>query len=143
MTRFEFNDGGRAAAGYKGLTGDCVTRSIAIVTGIPYQTVYDAINEASKSERNGRRKSGKSSARTGVHKPTYRKYLAALGYEFVPTMAIGSGCKVHLRDGELPAGRLIVAVSKHLTAVIDGVIHDTHDCSRDGTRCVYGYFVKT
>jgi len=21
-----------------------------------------------------------------------------------------------------------------------GVIHDTHDCSRDGTRCVYGYF---
>jgi hypothetical protein len=30
--------------------------------------------------------------------------------------------------------------SRHLVAVIDGVIHDTHDCSRDGTRCVYGYF---
>jgi hypothetical protein len=24
--------------------------------------------------------------------------------------------------------------------VIDGVIHDTHDCSRNGTRCVYGYY---
>ena len=30
---FVFHDGGRAAAGYKGMTGDCVTRSIAIATG--------------------------------------------------------------------------------------------------------------
>jgi hypothetical protein len=55
-------------------------------------------------------------------------------------MSIGSGCTVHLRDGELPMGRLIVSVSLHLVAVIDGIIHDTHDCSRDGTRCVYGYW---
>jgi hypothetical protein len=55
-------------------------------------------------------------------------------------MQIGSGCKVHLRDGELPTGRLVVFVSKHYTAVIDGVIHDTYDPSRAGTRCVYGYF---
>jgi hypothetical protein len=27
-------------------------------------------------------------------------------------------------------------------AVIDGVIHDTYDPSRDGKRCVYGYFTK-
>ncbi len=59
-----------------------------------------------------------------------------------PTMAIGSGCKVHLRDGELPRGRLIVNASKYTVAVIDGVIHDTHDCSRDGTRCVYGCWRK-
>lgn len=25
---------------------------------------------------------------------------------------------------------------------MDGVIHDTHDCSRKGSRCVYGYFSK-
>jgi len=31
------NDGGRAAAGYKGQAGDCVVRSIAIATGMPYQ----------------------------------------------------------------------------------------------------------
>jgi len=42
-------------------------------------------------------------------------------------MAIGSRCKVHLADGELPPGRLVVSVSKHYAAVIDGVIHDTHD----------------
>ena len=32
-------------------------------------------------------------------------------------------------------------LSGHLAAVIDGVVHDIHDCSRDGTRCVYGYFI--
>lgn len=41
---------------------------------------------------------------------------------------------------ELPPGRLVVSVSKHLTAVVDGVIHDRYDPSRDGTRCVYGYW---
>jgi hypothetical protein len=25
--------------------------------------------------------------------------------------------------------------------VIDGVLHDTHDCTRGGTRCVYGYWI--
>lgn len=58
-------------------------------------------------------------------------------------MKIGSGCKGHLRSEELPPGRLIVSVSKHVVAVIDGIIHDTHDPSRDGTRCVYGYWALT
>ena len=57
------------------------------------------------------------------------------------TMDIGKGCRVHLRAGEVPmTGRVIVKVSRHLTALIDGVIHDTGDPSRDGTRCVYGYW---
>ncbi len=55
-------------------------------------------------------------------------------------MKIGQGCTVHLRADELPGGRLIVRVSRHMCAVIDGVIHDTHDPSRAGTRCVYGYW---
>lgn len=55
-------------------------------------------------------------------------------------MFVGQGCNVHLRADELSPGRLIVSVSKHITIVIDGVIHDTYDPSRDGTRCVYGYF---
>src|SRR6516164_288534 len=42
-------------------------------------------------------------------------------------MRIGQGCTVHLARGELPMGRLIVSVSRHVVAVIDGVIHDTHD----------------
>jgi hypothetical protein len=52
----------------------------------------------------------------------------------------GQGCTVHLRDGELPGGTIIVKVSRHLVTVIDGVIHDNHNCLRGGDRCVYGYW---
>jgi len=76
--------------------------------------------------------------RTGLRKNTVKEYLRDIGWRWTPTMHIGSGCKVHLRAGELPPGRLIVALSKHLCAVIDGVIHDTHDCSRGGRRSFTG-----
>jgi hypothetical protein len=33
-------------------------------------------------------------------------------------MQIGPGCTVHLRADELPSGRLVVSVSKHLIAAI-------------------------
>jgi hypothetical protein len=140
--RYQFDDGGRAAAGYTGKAGDCVTRAIAIATGLPYQEIYDALNALGASERTGKRKRGVSNARIGVYKPTIRRYLASIGWKWHPTIAIGSGCKVHLRADELPTGRLIVSVSKHSSAVIDGVVHDTSDPSRDGTRCVYGYYTK-
>jgi hypothetical protein len=137
-----YNDGGRAAAGYKGEAGDCVCRAIAIATDLPYQMIYDSLNDVAQSERKGKRKRGTSQARSGVYKFTYRRLLNELGWRWVPTMQIGSGCTVHLKADELPSGRLIVSVSKHLVAVIDGVIYDTHDPTRDETRCVYGYFYK-
>jgi hypothetical protein len=141
---YVFNDGGRAEAGYKGKTGDCGVRAIAIVAGIPYQEAYDLINEYGKKERNSknRSKKGKSSARNGTYMTTYKKIMAHLGFTWIPTMGIGTGCKVHLRKEELPMGKIICSVSKHFVAVCDGVIHDTYDSSRNGTRCVYGYFIK-
>lgn len=139
---FTYHDGGRLAAGYTGDAGDCVCRAIAIATGRPYQEVYDELGVICKTERRSKRRRVKSTPRNGVHKATYRRYLEALGWHFTPTMFIGQGCKVHLRRGELPMGRLIVNTSRHLVAVIDGVIFDTHDPSRDGTRCVYGYWTK-
>ena len=141
MTTLVFlNDGGRAAAGFKGSTGDCVTRAIAIATERPYLEVYEALNMLATSER-PRRGKKRSSARTGVFRKTYEKYLLSLGWKWVPTMKIGSGCTVHLKAEELPKGRLIASVSRHLVAVIDGFIHDTDDPGRDGTRCVYGYYL--
>ncbi len=144
---FVFDDGGRKAAGYAGRTSDCVVRAIAIATQKPYQEIYDAMNEAGANERKTKNRRGTSSARTGVFKPTTRRYMKTLGWTWVPTMFIGRGCKVHLETGELPMGRLIVSVSRHLTAVIDGNIHDTYDPRRNpgpgyGGRCVYGYFIK-
>lgn len=139
---FVYNDGGRAKAGFKGNVGDCVCRSIAIATGKPYKEVYYELNKLARKEKKSKRRKGTSSARNGVHRVTYQKYLEYLGWKWQPTMFIGSGCKVHLRKDELPPGRLIVSLSKHMTAVIDGVIHDTYLDDRNGTRCVYGYFYK-
>ena len=139
---WKYDDGGREAAGYKGQAGDCVTRAIAIATGKQYQEVYDALNNLAVNERVGKHKRGKSSARNGVYRATFEKYLLSLGWKWTPTMAIGQGCKVHLKADELPQGNLIVSVSRHMVAVINGVIHDTHDPARDGTRCVYGYWSK-
>jgi hypothetical protein len=137
---FVRDDGGRADAGYRGETRDCFTRAAAIATGLPYQQVYDLVNEAGKRERRSKRRSSKSSARTGVHGPTARRIMAGLGWEWTPTMRIGSGTTVHLAEGELPPGRLVAVVSRHYVAVVDGTAHDTHDPTRDGTRAVYGYF---
>lgn len=149
-----YDDGGRAEAGFKGRTGDCVCRAFAIALERPYKEVYDLINELAKGERKGKRKRGVSSARTGVYNQTIRKVAEHYGMTWHPTMQIGQGCKVHLRANELPAGRIVVRLSRHEVAVIDGVIHDTYDpndrgCSVDGygndittDRCVYGYYVK-
>jgi hypothetical protein len=136
------DDGGRAAAGFKGLTGDCVVRAVAIATQQDYSAVYTALSEGCRTQRLTKRSSVKRSARSGVNvkRKWFKDYMQSLGWMWTPTMAIGSGCTVHLRADELPTGRLVVSVSKHYTAVVDGVIHDTWDPSRDGTRCVYGYW---
>lgn len=140
--RWQYNDGGRAEAGFKGLAGDCVVRAIAIASQTPYIEVYCAIFGYSTSERKGKRKRGISHPRNGVYKNTTKKILADLGWEWHPKSFIGVGCTTHLREEELPKGRIIVSLSRHIAAVIDGVLHDTSDCSREGMRCVYGYWSK-
>ena len=98
-------------------------RAIAIAASLPYGAVYEALYD-------GR----------GVKRTVYEPYLLARGWRWTACMGIGTGCRVHLRADELPTGRLIVRLSRHLAAVIDGVLHDIADCSRGGTRCVYGYY---
>ena len=120
--------------------GDCVTRAICNATGMDYKEVYDLINKYISKERG--KCSKNSSARDGVSKDTVRKVLTDLGWRWIPAMFIGKGCQVHLNEKELPTGILIVSVSKHLTCVKDGKLYDTYDCTRGGTRCVYGYYVK-
>lgn len=144
------NDGGRSAAGYKGSASDCVVRAIAIAAERPYAEVYDALfamrihHAATRRDRTARNIKRKgNSPRNGTARKIYEAYLKKLGWRFVPTMGFGTGTRVHLRPDELPAGRIIARVSKHLVAMIDGVVHDTFDCTREGTRCVYGYYIKT
>lgn len=133
--RWVYDDGGRERAGFRGTAGDCVTRAIAIATGMDYREVYDDLAERQAALGKPR------SARNGVWPKAYKPYLAELGGIWTPTMSIGSGTTVHLVEHELPYEPwLIVRLSKHLSAVRQGVVYDTHDPSRDGTRAVYGYW---
>lgn len=168
--KYQYNDGGREAAGFKGTAGDCVTRAVCIAAQMPYDEVYERLSRGMQTQRTTKRGSAKSSARNGVNtgRKWFKDYMAAIGFEWISTMGIGTGCQVHLADGELPMGRLVVRVSKHVCAVIDGVIHDNHDPSERAAtiypahhadipkgayqmdngswcykpdRCVYGYWI--
>ena len=145
----KYNDGGRKEAGFKGKTNDCVVRAIAIASEQPYIKVYNKLenlntlcSKHSWSRVAKKLQSSGSSPRNGTFKKVYDNYIKSLGFVWKPCMTIGSGCKVHLRKEELPTGRIICRLSRHLVAVVDGVLNDTYDCSRNGTRCVYGYYYK-
>src|SRR5262245_49750965 len=141
--QFQYNDGGRRAAGFDGKAGDCVCRAVATAAELPYKDVYERLARETGNQRASKRTSKRAaSARNGINtkRKWFEDYMTELGFVWFPTMKVGQGCKVHLRDGELPNGCLVVSVSKHMCAVIDGVINDTFDPSRFGTRCVYGYY---
>lgn len=140
--KWVYDDGGRSQY-FKGKNvGDCVCRAVAIAAREDYIDVYRRINEMAKKERITKSHPDRSSARNGVYKATMRKLMKSYGFKWVATAGIGTGCKMRLRNDEVPKGRIVARVSGHVTAVIDGVIHDTHDPSRGGTRFVYGYFIK-
>ena len=61
MIEYRYDDGGRRrAAGYRGKTGDCVVRAIAICAGRDYRTVY--LTMAEQMKRNGYTASGNAYA---------------------------------------------------------------------------------
>lgn len=139
-TKVVITDGGRARAGFRGKARDCFTRALAIAARMDYREAYDLTNAVSKTVKLSSRCRGKSSARLGVHKEVAREIMARLGWVWTPTMLVGQGCQVRLRADELPSGRILCNVSRHYVAVVDGVVHDDHDSTRGGKRCVYGYW---
>jgi len=98
--------------------GDCIIRAIAIATEKPYGEVYQALHATKR-------------------RYLYHQYLVSLGWGHTPI----KGRKVCLSPEQLPSGRLVVELNKHPVAVIDGIIHDTGDCSQT-KRYVSGYFRK-
>jgi hypothetical protein len=132
---YQHNDGGMVAAGFKKPKKDCVVRAIAIANQMTYAEANDLINQVAGKDVDARN--------NGVNKKVWKDLMKQLGWTWTPTMLVGSGCKVHLVADELPMGRLLVSVSKHLTVMIDGVIHDVYpNVARGGKRAVYGYYKK-
>ena len=135
--------------------------------------VYQALAKGNAEQRitkhSAKRGYRGESAQHGIwtKRKWFKDYMVSLGFTWTPTMLVGQGCKVHLCADELPNGRLVVAVSRHYTTMIDGIIHDTYDPRRDvhctdpyrepmpagywshdkqsmhhvARRCVYGYWL--
>lgn len=120
----KLTDGGRLAAGFTGIAGDCVTRAIAIAAGRPYELAYTELRRRQQSYASERDLPRRwRSPRTGVFHDVWIPYLFALGWRQVLPL-----------PADLPMGRLIVELPEHLTAVIDGVTHDAFDPWRTRRR---------
>lgn len=129
---FIWDDGGRAACGFVGLTGDCVPRAIAIATGAVYRDVYSELgSQAEKSPRNG------------VHTETAAAYLAERDWQ----RTLGFERPFFVED--LPSGVVIVHIAKsnersqHFCTVIDHVVHDTWNPSDDDDYVVKNYWTSS
>lgn len=130
MSNFVYSDGGRSKYFKAANVRDCVVRAICNASGKDYKEVYEGIRTISKQ-----------TPRNGVRKKDLKRYIeGVLGWEWHPLMDIGTGCQVHARKEELPKGIAILSMSGHLSCSKDGILYDTYDCSRGGTRCVYGYW---
>jgi hypothetical protein len=141
--RWICDDGGQPA----GVRGGCVVRAIAIATGKPHREVHQELIEATRRYASTHRnrvvewiKRGRSGYDPipACYEKIYSPYLENLGWRRVST----DNRKVRLRADELPPGRLIVEVHRHLVAVIDGVIHDTYDSGGAGRRPVKAFYIS-
>ena len=115
---YEYDDGGRAAAGYKGQTGDCVARALAIITGKPYRKVY-----ADLAERNFARY-GKRTARQGIHKVDRDRQAADYG---LVKIRLPRGARPTYSEAFAKYGDCFVTTTRHSAAIVDGALRDTFD----------------
>lgn len=135
MRRFEFKyaDGGRLAAGFKGDSGDCGLRSICNALDLDYSTTRKEFMAL---------KGG--SVFKGVYKSEMDRFLAEKGWSWKVTCSPQIKSRTKLNADDLPAtGTYILRLSKHFTCLRDGIILDTHNPDRDGSRMVYGYWYST
>ena len=115
---FVKDDGGRAAAGFKGSAADCVTRAIAIASGRDYREVYRTVARMNKEYGNTR------SARNGTPNTVF--YRALLHFGFVKVKR-GRGPWPTYTEVARKHPVAIVTTRKHAAAIVNGNLRDTFD----------------
>lgn len=129
------SDGGRAAAGLRGHTGDCAVRACAIATGTSYRDLYDAF----KKKNPGNVKGIPNYGRGTPHSFT-ALFLHTLGWEWYPTRQEIGKPSPRFNVAQIPMGTIICVLPRHLVAVLDHVAYDTF-ASPPSTPLI-GYFKK-
>jgi hypothetical protein len=123
MMKWTRDDGGRRQAGHAASIGDCVCRSIAIGTGLPYEVVWRLLRSL------GRSHADRGAPQYGCEDLVWRSALELLSYRDLgePTTVLRDAVATH--DG---IGTYSILVPGHMTTLVDGVIHDTRP-PRGGT----------
>lgn len=109
---FEIDDGGRSLSKRPGQNNDCVIRALAVVMEREYDEIYDEMKELGRK------------AQQGTLNRTWTSWLLAEGAVRVEWEEEPLTVKQFLQEYE--AGRFICHIPGHAFAVVDGVIHDTH-----------------
>lgn len=125
------DDGGRAAAGYKGETGDCVVRAVSILNGgtaASYKAAWaDCLAAGKEVIARQRKNRGKGNPSPGAGVDKKACLLVYARNDLV---------KVDLRNwSELPTyaeaharyGDCIVTTTGHICALVGGALHDLFD----------------
>ena len=141
--KFVHNDGGRAAAGFRGQAGDCVTRALAIATGRPYRDVYREVNTLIAIRAKNLKK---SSARLGIVPNMLTHIMKHFGFEHTNVTKITGTDVKHIsrenyKAGVFPEGVIIARLKRHVCVIKDGVVHDTFNPAEHGKTVLYGYWI--
>lgn len=142
---FRYDDGGREAAGFAGMTGDCVTRAIAIATGIPYCKIYEELNFLSESASVKYLRG--FYAHKGLPGGVNHAYLNRIGWKYISTEANSKPLKFLCQE-DLPKGNLIAIIEPlesdgplHACCVKNHVIFDSGNTVALGPPVMRGYFI--
>ena len=109
---------------------DCVKRSIALTTGIPYSGVQKGLNSHKKI----------TGAKFFYQNGNPRSYVEnVLGFPRVAVRKEADGSRMTLKSfaESHPKGRYIVSLLGHWTSCIDGIIYDTWDCRGEAVLSYY------
>jgi hypothetical protein len=132
------SDGARAAAGFDGKARDCVCRAIAIASGRDYRTIWNDLATATAKQSGGIKRKASADHGINTQRKWFKDYMKRLGFRWLPTRK----SKIKFCVADIPAhGRLVVMLSRHSAAVLDGSYHDADDYSGKGRRWVAGYYL--
>ena len=129
--KFEFSDGGKKLSNRPLQKRDCAVRALAIATHTDYDVVYDTLAGAGRE------------CNRGFHLQKWLpKQQGVFGYtvEKLSFQAIRGESRMCIRQfiQDHQVGRYILRVSRHVIALIDGVVMDTFQSRPD--KCVYTAF---
>lgn len=124
---FVQTDAGRSSSKRSKQKNDCTVRAWATANHIPYDEAYDVLK--SFGRKSGRGIDFKGFANTQINIVSRISFPAVKGKK---RMNIGKFCN------QYDKGIFIIKTAKHVSAVLDGVVHDTFEPRHD--RCVYAAY---